>query len=733
MRKIIELLLFPWLLLFSEQEETQSDHSQQPNMQEEAECHDYYYGTRVTVAPFFLYQGKTTKKTKGTFFGQADIFLPLFQTPRSILFASVRGIDYAGAPIEGNFGLGVRHIFKQFDWMFGLYTFYDRNRTQQRNFFNQITVGLELKTAKFTFDANGYIPFGKTRQKTTAFDTAILIDGVFPFKNILFRAGREIALWGIDAEVGYNVWKGLSLFAGGFYFHRNQAATVVGPFGRLYWTYDFGFSNPILFDQIHFELGGSYDNVRNERFYAGLSFSWVIGERRDQKPKGIGKRMTEYVRRDYDIISSENRKEPLQLLEKSPGSPVNVNIVTNLSELQTATGNGADVIALQGVATGAGGTTTLADNQTLTGKNYIFNVFNDEMTIQLSTGGTIENEAITISENNTIRDLICNSVSVAANSTQVGTFSLLNNSFAGDIQGWSAEFNISGSDPSHLYIKNNTFEGGLFEGFIVFANGPSDTYVDEFTDNVFTLSSQSDTVTLGNTANQTDTVINLNIGKFTGNTFNLVSTDVPTLFRPITFLCDISGAATGTTQIINIGQFEGNKMVLSGTTLSLRGVEITNTTNAVATNTTQIINITSCSSNTIQIGDRNSSQAFYIQNLGSFNPCVQRINITSLLSNEITIGAGTSNIGIYFLNEVLDPGNDQQITVGSSSSGGFFNNKITLGAGSTESIVFDNNGSGSGSTMSVNVNNSGQSLEASNFDAQVIKQGTNTDGITITP
>ena len=70
-----------------------------------------------------------------------------------------------------------------------------------------------------------------------ALDEVELRDGVNDFKNIFFKFGKEVALWGFDAEVGYNVWRGLSLFAGGFYFHRDNVETLGGPFFRLYYAY----------------------------------------------------------------------------------------------------------------------------------------------------------------------------------------------------------------------------------------------------------------------------------------------------------------------------------------------------------------------------------------------------------------------------------------------------------------------------------------------------------------
>ena len=119
------------------------------------------YGTRLTSGPFYQYQQKTPSKSYNSFFYEVDLFLPVLQSEHSLFFVNLRLLDFEGKPIEGNFGLGIRHIFRNYDMLLGFYSFYDRKRTRLKNFFNQITLGLEAKTNRFTFDTNWYIPFGK--------------------------------------------------------------------------------------------------------------------------------------------------------------------------------------------------------------------------------------------------------------------------------------------------------------------------------------------------------------------------------------------------------------------------------------------------------------------------------------------------------------------------------------------------------------------------------------------
>ncbi|NGX30896.1 MAG: Invasin [Chlamydiae bacterium] len=164
-------------------------------------------------------------------FGELDVFLPFIQTDDFLLFGNLRGLDFKGSQGEINLGLGVRVLCQH--WLFGIYSYYDRKRSEHRKLFNQITAGIEAKTRRFTFDANAYIPFGKTRIREKEFDKVELRDGDNNFKNIWYVRGQEVALWGLDGEIGYNFWKWFSLFAGGFYFDRKGVPSLAGPMGRI--------------------------------------------------------------------------------------------------------------------------------------------------------------------------------------------------------------------------------------------------------------------------------------------------------------------------------------------------------------------------------------------------------------------------------------------------------------------------------------------------------------------
>jgi len=136
-------------------------------------------------------------------------------------------------------------------------------------------------------------------------------------------------------------------------------------------------------------------------------------------------------------------------------------------------------------------------------------------------------------------------------------------------------------------------------------------------------------------------------------------------------------------------------------------------------------------SNTVTISDSSGNSGItFVNNKPSVKIFTDLINITTLAGNSITIGNGTSNTGILLSNEAIGDASFG-INVGTPTQGGFYNNSISLGSGSTDDITLNNNATNG--TIGINVNSFGQGLSPANFDATVTQTGSNTGGITITP
>ena len=130
----------------------------------------FCYGLQAdTISPrlpprsMVYFEGRYSNKQKWT--AEVDVFLPIIQNERTILFSDLRMIDSKGAAIEGNFGLGLRHMDSRHYWMWGIYGFYDRKRSSLRNFFNQISLGIEFSSPLWWVTITGYLPFGKNPKR----------------------------------------------------------------------------------------------------------------------------------------------------------------------------------------------------------------------------------------------------------------------------------------------------------------------------------------------------------------------------------------------------------------------------------------------------------------------------------------------------------------------------------------------------------------------------------------
>ncbi|NGX31681.1 MAG: hypothetical protein K940chlam8_01057, partial [Chlamydiae bacterium] len=508
-------------------------------------------------------------------------------------------------------------------------------------------------------------------------------------------------------------------FLGGFYFHKNNVDTVAGPFARLNWAYYF---NSSVLNYIGLESGYSYDNVRKSRFYGGLKISFFLGGEKSNRPKGLKRRMVEYVRRDYDVVAANNSDAPFERLNHPDGSPVTVIIAQNHAELDTAIVNDPDVVALDGTATGAA--STLLDDQFFTGG---FFTFGNQHEIRLSNGGVIEN-SIVLGKNNTIRDLTFKDAQLSNNLTtkpHVGT----------------------------LLVKYVNFEStGLIPIQMVIADAGSDSNI-TIQENTFNANS-SNVISIERVG-----IGALTLNSIENNTINF--TPKANEDSVLWIVNDVTTAAG--TQTINIGQIANNIITIDTDTFDfIRGISIRNLLNATSLSDQEILG-GSILNNTIVINKNLDHEAIFIYNFSVLTPggIDQKIHMDQINSNLVTISGTSKNMGILIFNEEWLPGGstsqevivgemlNNEITIGTTTdlhgiglfngnvsspqlikigfNGGFFGNQIQLN-GTGSDMFFDN--VGPNATTEIKVDYLGQDLSDANNGANVAQQGS---GITITP
>lgn len=233
-----------------------------------------------------------------------DLFIPIF--PRSndkLFFTDLRIFDTSGSEFEGNAHFGYRYLVpqenkgnsrKNINQIVGIYSSFDRIRTDHGNYFNQVTVGGEYWLNKWFLGANVYIPFG-SKQRLLAESNSYRI--------------YEKGIGGADAEVGYNFIDNLTLYLGGFYFDtsENGYTSTRGVNGRLEYIFYPASQKRILgiFDDAKLRFSARKANNKGVEGFIELKLRIGISSYRNPSLSSFESHMVDLVRRDSHIITQE--------------------------------------------------------------------------------------------------------------------------------------------------------------------------------------------------------------------------------------------------------------------------------------------------------------------------------------------------------------------------------------------------------------------------------------------
>lgn len=418
-------------------------------------CEDLAPGAKITFGGYWENERKI--------FGEVDAFFALFGTSDTLLFLDFRAIDFKGPTFEGNAGIGVRTIIS--DWlMLGAFGFFDRKKSSLRNYYNQITAGIEAKTKIWSLTANGYFPIGTTKYSEIVSKTgkeAILIPStIVGFENIEITSDSvrrtEAALWGFDGEIGVKVFDILELFVGGFYFDRRGFSSIAGPMARA--VLDLGKLSHFKFVTFHIEGKIRHDNVRKTEGYIGGRLTLHFGKTELTQKNPLKKRMYDRVRRDLDIVSSSRSTttDTKEIVQNAQGTDLLVKIATDETTLDQGLPT-ADVIGVVGdISTTSD--KTMRNGQTMTGGSFQV----DGFTLALGLNGKLSmgsGFSMQPGQNNTIQQMSFETTDVAtpvlSTTNEIGTLIITNCIFTAP-QALNIEFPVDRPN-SWLNVTNCNF------------------------------------------------------------------------------------------------------------------------------------------------------------------------------------------------------------------------------------------------------------------------------------
>lgn len=275
--------------------------------------------------------------------GELDLFVPLGQNEQTLLFSDFRFKADSQNSLEGNLGLGARHMLPG-GWNLGGYGYFDRRQSPNYNYFNQLTFGAEMLGTNFDFRANTYWPIGQTSASmgTTGGPTTGTISGsTLLVTTPQTTTSTEYALSGFDAEAGVRVPifdttgpYDLRFYAGGYRFSDGVTPVIAGPRFRLEFT---NYRIPELWGGTRLMTGVEYqyDDVRGSQGFASLRLRVPLqAEARRGSLNYQERRMTDPIVRDVDIVSQVQK------------------IVTpSITEAATATASGQAITAISSATT----------------------------------------------------------------------------------------------------------------------------------------------------------------------------------------------------------------------------------------------------------------------------------------------------------------------------------------------------------------------------------------------
>ncbi|TNC96307.1 MAG: hypothetical protein FD119_1907 [Stygiobacter sp.] len=426
--------------------------------------------------------------------GEADLFLPVAQDDRTLLFADLRTrLDDEGSR-EGNFGLGIRRMLES-GWNLGGYGFLDRRRSTYSNYFNQMTVGAEALSLDWDFRVNGYVPVGRTSYQEDSLSTAE-ISGA----GVIFRGGEERSLGGFDAEIGWRIPifaddadRQVRVYAGGYRFADEGIPMVAGPRGRAEMVFD---EVPGLWEGSRLALGAELQNDDPRGTQGFLSARLRIPLQAGAKPSRLTpmeRRMADPIVRDIDVVAQAGAFGAAETATTTGGNAISVvsSATTTGADLPAAiTAAGANSTVILSGSFSPTATTTLQTGQTVMGGGSLTvrSPSGRTATLTLSSatvsttiaaaGAATTTPGFMMATDSTLTGLTISFSRSAGNgaygvyATNISGATISNNTITGTETGANTGAGVViGDGSSNITVSNNTITGTTGAGANAFALG----------------------------------------------------------------------------------------------------------------------------------------------------------------------------------------------------------------------------------------------------------------------
>jgi trimeric autotransporter adhesin len=221
-------------------------------------------------------------------------FVPLLQSPgKNVTFLQGRLLLDNDSRTSGNLVFGHRFLSDNGKRVIGTYVSFDQRETDD-NVFNQVGLGFE-SLGNIDFRANAYLPVDKGRQTIANGYTG---NSIFAGQSLFLERGYDVALHGIDAEIGTRLAKlgsgDVRGYAGAYYYGGDNINETFGWKARLV-------ANPT--DALNLGISVQNDSLFDTTavFTVGLSFPGSGASKVKSEQNRLIARMTDSVERQATI------------------------------------------------------------------------------------------------------------------------------------------------------------------------------------------------------------------------------------------------------------------------------------------------------------------------------------------------------------------------------------------------------------------------------------------------
>ncbi|MGI9426365.1 MAG: right-handed parallel beta-helix repeat-containing protein [Hyphomicrobiaceae bacterium] len=271
------------------------------------------------IGGYYNSRGNDGGGSFGTSRGESTAFVPLIWDARQLFFSQLTAKFFEDEALEGNLALGYRYMLSS-GFNFGAWLGGDVRDTEIDNTFWQLSGGFELLSHDFDARLNWYGPATDPQLANASFAEARLSGN-----QISMIGGKEVAMMGIDTEIGVRVPTGmiglapeifeLRLYGGGYYFDSDDAyEEIAGGKGRVELRINdvLGAGSRVIAE---YEI--THDDVRDTRHEAGararipLSLGGVAPHRLTSLTEQE-RRMMDGLERDTDVITGRSDSEPVE-------------------------------------------------------------------------------------------------------------------------------------------------------------------------------------------------------------------------------------------------------------------------------------------------------------------------------------------------------------------------------------------------------------------------------------